>query len=249
MKQFVPGRGLVRRFEPVLATGSPFAGFYRLLKLFNPKVAEPVELAFFTVMLERNDTGSIHRVVHLGGGDTVYFDFDVPPFAGDAVSVPPVAFECLPGPLTERSLALRIALDRADKPHPSALVVKTARPVPWRAVHLGLVTINLVGFGMGSEHKTTVCSAFRQKHFPLEDEVRIAFLRDDKKLLFTREMDLAVHDLCLAPRVRILPAGEGFPVKKRHENFRVGSGLDARAASEGGEKHREENASLDHGVR
>ena len=85
---------------------------------------------------------------------------------------------------------------------------------------------------MRPEHEAAVRLALRQQDVAFKDKVAIGLFRHHEKLLVSREMNFAVHDLDLAPLIRILPTSHRFTVKQGHPFFRKGRNRDSKG--EGG---------------
>ena len=75
---------------------------------------------------------------------------------------------------------------------------------------------------MGAEHEAAVGLAFRKEDFAFENKVAVGLFGDDEELFVAREVDFAIHDLNLAPLIRIAPAGHGLAIEERDEILRVG---------------------------
>ena len=70
---------------------------------------------------------------------------------------------------------------------------------------------------MRPEHEAAVRLACGQQNVPFKDEVAVGLLSHDEKLLLAREMDFTIHNVDLAPVIRVLPASKRLAVKERHK--------------------------------
>lgn len=185
-----------------------------LIELLDSEIPEAVGLAFFAMVLDADNAGSIFVIFNVSGDDSVDFNLEVVALAGDAVGIPVVAFEGIASALTEGGFTFFITAFRADEPLSAALIIQAARPVAWGAINFSLVTEDFIRFDVSAEHEAAIRSSFGEENIALEDKIRVGLFGDEEKFLISGEVEFAIDDFDFPPFVWIFPTVGCFTIEE-----------------------------------
>ncbi len=177
-------------------------------EVFDAEIAEFIDQAAFTVMLNADVPGQIHLVVNIRRQHIIDEYLNVRADADDAVFIPLSLLETFARTGTERgdgSIAFfgrgGVVAVGGDKPHPSIFVIKAAGPLAVGGIDFGLISPNAVSAHLAAEHKAGVALIDGRKDIRFKDEIGKRLLRSSGTTCFDWWSDDFVADDLYSPHV------------------------------------------------